>query len=451
MRRSLVTFVSLVSTAPLALLALAASPGCITGTPDDRAAAERSIKRHVSREAPTPDHRLGVRFGTKVELLGYDFEPAQPSPGDAVRLTWYWHCLEPLEGDWLLFTHLVDPNTGGFCDGCNFDESTLDNLRHAYPPGRWRAGDYITDVQRVALPEDISFVEAEFRVGVYRGDERLEVTAGPHDNQRRARGPRFPTGYEPPPLPELVVPRLEAADGQLAIDGRLDEAPWARAARTPAFVNATDGGRGQPTTTARLLHDGQRLYIGFECDDDNLHSTFTKRDDPLWNQDAVETFIDPPGTGRDYLEFQVSPAGLLFDSKIAHHPQRDDSYDGGATAAVQRRGTLNDDSDVDQGWTAELAIPLDRLAATLPTPGQQWRLNLFRLDDRRGGRRAFLGWSPPMANTTHVTERFGRITFGPAPEAPAQTPSPAAAAEAAAAEAAASEPSEAAASTEVAP
>lgn len=401
---------------PLVLVAPLVPSGCLTGSPDDRAAAERAIKRHVSREAPSPAHRLGVRFGTKVELLGYDLEPAEPSPGDAVRLTWYWRCLEPLGEGWRLFTHLVDPSTGGFCTGCNFDESTLDGLRQAYPPSRWQAGDYVTDVQRVVVPEDISFVEAEFRVGIYRGDERLSITAGPRDTQRRARGPRFPTGYEPPPLPELVVPRVEAADGPLAIDGRLDEAPWARAARSPAFVNATDGTQGQPTTTARLLHDGQRLFIGFECDDDHLHSTFTERDDPLWNQDAVEVFIDPPGTGRDYLEFQVSPAGLLFDTKIAHHPRRDDSYDGGATAAVERRGTLNDDSDVDQGWTAELAIPLDRLAATLPTPGQAWRLNLFRLDDRRGGRRAFLGWSPPMANTTHVTERFGRIVFGPLPQ-----------------------------------
>jgi hypothetical protein len=398
------------------VLSALATQGCIQGTPESREAAEQAAKRHVSREAPDPDHRVDARFGTKVELLGYSIEPAEPSPGDSVRLTWYWHSREPLGEGWQLFTHVVNPATGAMCEGCNFDESTVDGLRRTYPPGRWQPGEFVADVQRVVLPEKIPFAEAEFRVGIYRGTKRLEITAGPRDASQRARGPRFPTGYEPPALPALTVPR---ADGAFTIDGRLDEPDWALAARTPPFVNATDGERGMPSTKARLLHDGQRLYLGFECDDDNLHSTYSKRDDPLWNQDAVEVFIDPPGTGRDYLELQVSPAGLLFDTKIARHPQRDDGWDGNATVAVQRNGTLNDDSDVDRGWTAEIAIPLERLAATVPQPGQQWRLNLFRLDDRLNARRAFLAWSAPMANTTHVTERFGRVVFGPLPQAEA--------------------------------
>jgi hypothetical protein len=115
------------------------------------------------------------------------------------------------------------------------------------------------------------------------------------------------------------------------------------------------------------------------------------------------------------LEFQVSPAGVIFDTKVHSHPRRDDSFDGKAKAAVKRRGTLNDDSDADRGWTAELAIPLASLSPTAPQPGDTWRLNLFRLDDRLGGRRAFLAWSTPLANTTHVPERFGRITFGTVP------------------------------------
>jgi hypothetical protein len=98
---------------------------------------------------------------------------------------------------------------------------------------------------------------------------------------------------------------------------------------------------------------------------------------------------------------------------VKRHPRRDDSFDGGAKTAVKIRGSLNDDSDTDRGWTVELAVPFSRLGRGTPRPGTQWRLNLFRLDDRQNAPRAFLAWSTPLANTTHVTNRFGRITFGP--------------------------------------
>lgn len=394
----------------LSFLLLATSPaGCIQGTPGS-ADEESVVAQYVSTTAPEPEHRLDVRFGEKVELLGYDLEPESPEPGKSLRVTWYWRVLEELGDGWEIFTHLVGAKTGRMCAGGNFDEASVDSLRRLHPPSRWKAGSYIRDVQRLTLPEKLPFVEAELRVGLFRQTNRLAVTSGPRDRQKRARGPRFTTGYEPPPVAKLVVPR---ATTPITIDGEISDAEWAASARTEDFVRATNGRPDRPRTRARLMYDDEHLYIAFECEDDHLFSTFTRRDDHLWKQDAVEVFIDPRGRGRDYLEFQVSPAGKLFDTKVQRHPRRDDSFDGRAKAAVRREGTLNDDSDRDRGWTVELAIPFAGLGRDTPRPGQRWRLNLFRLETKRSGRRGFQGWSPPLANTTHITDRFGRITFGP--------------------------------------
>lgn len=402
---------------PFLVAASVAVSACIPDPPDERGDPRRAM-RHVSKQAPSVAQEHGGVFGGKVKLLGYAMDPERPAPGKTVRVTWYWQVLEPLGDDYRLFTHLVDAETGTMCTGCNFDGSSVDGLRALYPPSRWQAGDYVEDVQRIVLPQEIPFEEAEFRVGFYLGSERLRVEGGPVDDARRARGPRFETGYEPPPLPELEVPR---AGGTITIDGRLDEPDWARAARTGFYLNATDGAAARPRTKARMLHDGEKLYVAFECEDDHIHTTLTKRDDHLWTQDAVEIFIDPEGRGRDYYELQVSPTGTIFDTLVHRHPSRDDAWDAGATAAAVRSGTLNDDSDVDREWSAELAIPLASLHAGGARPGDRWRLNLFRLDDRLGGRRAFLGWSPPLANTTHVPDRFGWIVFGPIPRAAGAT------------------------------
>jgi hypothetical protein len=385
--------------------------GCIQGSPDQEQRGAGSASRHVGKRAPRPGHRIDATLGDRVELLGYDLEPDAPRPGQKVRLTWYWHCRRPLGGTWRIFTHLVNRSTGEMCLGCNLDDESVDNLRALYPPGRWQAGEYVSDVQYFTLPDTIPFGEAEIRIGVYQGSSRLEVTDGPSDGDRRVPGPHFTTGWTPPPVPELAVPHTTAA---LTIDGRLDESDWSRSAQTAAFVNATNGKLGRPVTRARLLHDDEHFFIAFECEDDNIHSTYTKRDDELWRQDAVEVFIDPPGKGRDYFEFQVSPAGQLFDTLVHQHPRRDDSYDGAPRAGVQRQGSLNDDSDEDRGWTVELAVPIARLGEASVAPGSVWRLNLFRLDDRLVAGRAFLAWSPPLSNTTHVPSRFGEVTFGAA-------------------------------------
>jgi hypothetical protein len=53
---------------------------------------------------------------------------------------------------------------------------------------------------------------------------------------------------------------------------------------------------------------------------------------------------------------------------------------------VHVRGTLNDPSDIDQGWSVEIAFPWAALAkyhagdrASPPEPGDTWRVNFSRV------------------------------------------------------------------------
>ena len=86
----------------------------------------------------------------------------------------------------------------------------------------------------------------------------------------------------------------------------------------------------------------------------------------------------------------------------------------GAKHAVRVDGTLNDPSDTDRGWTAELAIPLASLSAVPrlpPQPGDRWRMNLYRLDHGKGGIQG-QAFSPVMVGDFHHLEKFGTLVFG---------------------------------------
>src|SRR5690606_3068212 len=155
---------------------------------------------------------------------------------------------------------------------------------------------------------------------------RLAIRRGDNDGENRVRAASIELGSGPaaaadrPARPEPVVeppPALDAkrASGRITIDGKLEESDWANAARTAAFVNTRTGGGAPFEASARMLWDDDNLYVAFEVADDFVKNTIRERDGHLWEQDAVEVFLDPGSDGRNYFELQVSPTGQIFDTR----------------------------------------------------------------------------------------------------------------------------------------
>src|SRR6185369_5438176 len=131
--------------------------------------------------------------------------------------------------------------------------------------------------------------------------------------------------------------------------------------------------------SARVLWDDKNLYIAFEFQDSDVHSDFEKHDDKLWTQDAAELFIDADGDRRTYIELQVSPRNVTFDSWLPAYRDNDNAWDAPLVTAVQVNGTLNKSDDTDTGWTVEMQIPLgaargrmDTMRGVPPTVGTEW-------------------------------------------------------------------------------
>jgi hypothetical protein len=220
----------------------------------------------------------------------------------------------------------------------------------------------------------------------------------------------------------------------VTVDGKLDEEAWKDAAASGPMKAPASGGKMLPVTSFRLMWDDENLYVGYDAPDDHLHCTHTKRDEPIYEQDAVEVFLDPDGDGKNYYEFQVCPAGTIFDSFLPAYRKNQNEWNAGLQAKVVIDGTLNNKDDVDKGFTAEFAIPfkdLENAPSSPPKVGDSWKANFFRLDDAKGGKKAW-AWSPPMNNDFHNLKKFGVIEFAgdtPAAETeakegdkPAETP-----------------------------
>jgi hypothetical protein len=83
--------------------------------------------------------------------------------------------------------------------------------------------------------------------------------------------------------------------------------------------------------------------------------------------------------------------------------------------AVKVRGTIDDDSDKDQGWSAEMAIPiasLNQVPRVPPQKGDVWRFNAYRLEHYvRRQQIDGQSFSPLFVGDFHALPRFGKLIF----------------------------------------
>ena len=227
----------------------------------------------------------------------------------------------------------------------------------------------------------------------------------------------------PPPaqLPEYTIQRT--AQG-LVIDGTADEADWVAATPIHFTFPWNDIGRETPqSTVAKMLWDDDKLYISYVCVDPYLDSEVTAKDGPVYEEDAVEIFAAPTDDITTYYGYEMNINAALLDY-IA--------FKGGAewTGEIQfpwesegvqikttYQGTLNDHSDIDAGWTLEIAIPFDNFrhlkGRIPPQNGDMWRLNLNRTMGDHG---QFSLWSDTHAPQAafHHAVYFGKAFFSSA-------------------------------------
>ncbi len=209
------------------------------------------------------------------------------------------------------------------------------------------------------------------------------------------------------------VPR---ARGALVVDGRLDEADWQRA---PLMTFRPHLGRGAPkqATTARLLWTAEHLWLGIVAADDDVFSPYTARDQPLYESEAYEIFIDADGDGarRDgvYVELQSNAFDVHFDAAFAGGSRKNMQL-GYDVPFVTKTVVDAAAGVVTQEWLIPVAALRD-VPAGEPRVGADWQVNLFRLERRRRGDEVIgaeaSAWSPPLANDFHRLDRFGVVRF----------------------------------------
>src|SRR5215217_7274744 len=214
--------------------------------------------------------------------------------------------------------------------------------------------------------------------------------------------------WQPAAAPAVApaAPSLRAArvQGEMRIDGQLDEAAWQQAQPATDFTQSYPHAGAAPTerTEVRVLYDDEAVYVGVRMLDehaDSIAAPLARRDATGLYSDFVHVIIDSRHDHRSGFRFTVNPRGVQRD--VYHF---DDQNEDGSWDAVWTVGTAVDSA----GWTAEYRIPLSQLRfGGAAGDARTWGFQVMRDVARRGERAS---WSPWTRNTPGFVSSFGTMT-----------------------------------------
>jgi len=250
----------------------------------------------------------------------------------------------------------------------------------------------------------------------------------------------------------------------IQIDGDINKEEWKNAQWSKRFVDMVSGDAGMYDTSAALLWNETHLYIAFIAEEPFMVATQTERDSIVFLENDLEVFIDG---GDCYYELEINAANTVYEVFFVwkdaykkdgrfdiplfdlHQPGAytfGGDYDRtgksfwkgthprgirwaftgfdmpGLQTAVQVDGTLNDNSDIDKGWSVEIAIPWSSLGLLAngrtipPTNGDRWNIFLGRFQKLMASGIEVIP-HPAMALNihgiydTHLPEKWSCIDF----------------------------------------
>jgi hypothetical protein len=200
----------------------------------------------------------------------------------------------------------------------------------------------------------------------------------------------------------------------LGEDGEASDREWRRA-QWIAWGEAPYG------TSFGALWNDRALFLRFVADDRSPWHTMTSRDDRIWEEEVVEIFLDPSGSGVNYAELEINHANVVCDLVVTQ-PWPELRSDPGWHFANLRTTVIDRAGAASPGWTAHARVPWEDFQtlptdATLPPPvGSSWRFNVYRIKRPNGPARPHEGaiyaaWSPTGGPSFHVPAAFRPFRF----------------------------------------
>ena len=186
------------------------------------------------------------------------------------------------------------------------------------------------------------------------------------------------------------------------LDGRLAPNEWDGAAKLTNFTAHAADSLAPDQTTVFVTHDADRLYLAFRCANpaNKVKADAKVRDGNVWEDDAVEVFLQPDLQDLTYYQFIGNSAGIYYDGRGLNGGQWDGDWTYRASVG-------------DGYWEGELSGSFASLGMAPPAAQRAVETGLNICRDQQSPQQRLSCWSP-VSGAFHDPNRFGRLTLSQA-------------------------------------
>ena len=206
-------------------------------------------------------------------------------------------------------------------------------------------------------------------------------------------------------------PVIDSLHAQHDVEPTTDPAsPFWRAAQ-PIYAEVDQRGQvlSEYRTEIRSRWTEENIYFLFICPYKNLNlkpaPDTAHETNELWNWNVAEVFIGSDFKDiKRYKEFEVSPHNEWVDLDIDLNKLRHEN--GWVWNSGFEHMTRIDAAK--HIWYVAMKIPFKAIDTRSPTPGNMFRVNLYRTEGRPNESKEIM-WQPVMSDSFHMPERFGLL------------------------------------------
>jgi hypothetical protein len=166
-------------------------------------------------------------------------------------------------------------------------------------------------------------------------------------------------------LPEIIEEpvttssELNIAFGTVSIDGDLSD--WENTVGVDIYGDSDRTSEKENTAIIKAMYDDTYLYLAYDVTDTNLQAVKLPGQGGLHLDDGIELYIDTLNNGgtamqTDDYHFIINLNEAMIDDR-GTGSGKDYSYVINIDSNLNLQGSLNDASDVDTGYTFEIAVP----------------------------------------------------------------------------------------------
>ncbi|HTE24137.1 sugar-binding protein [Flavitalea sp.] len=194
-----------------------------------------------------------------------------------------------------------------------------------------------------------------------------------------------PDNPDAPGIPDARGTRTlfsEYAPTKISIDGDLKE--WSKCASTTIIDSFRR--KSNNKMSFQSMWNKNFLYLAFIVEDVNLAALQSSPDHPeLYLDDMVEFLIDTRNRkdscwDTDDIIYHINLLGQKKDDRGTIDCRTDPNWNGNAVYALTIRGSLNDNTDKDTGYSVEIAISWKELGVE-PASGKKLGFNFANGDN----------------------------------------------------------------------